>query len=213
MNIFSKMIIALTFGAISAVPASAQAMDIEGASLGGKVRNGPGTDSQQIGSLKESALVVIQENTGIMLNGYPWFKIIHIDNQTGYSIAGYQWGGILCAFERGVSGVFNTCPRFWSDNEEWLRKTENQNNEASEQPIAPRHSDDDNNSGNQVASLAGNGTAEAIIAQCLADENATGGDGSACINRFADPCNEKNESYSRGDPPAVQRSLKFGTVS
>jgi hypothetical protein len=86
----------------------------EGASLGGKVRSGPGMDHAQIGSLAEGDLMML-EPTEIVMDGYPWFKISHVDNMTGYSLSGYQWGGILCAFD-DVKGVFSICPNLWSDN-------------------------------------------------------------------------------------------------
>lgn len=87
----------------------------EGASWGGKVRSGPGMSFKQIGVLKEGDLVTLAKNTGIIMNGYPWFRIIHVNNQNGWSISGYQWGGILCAFDPNP-GVYKVCPVKWSDN-------------------------------------------------------------------------------------------------
>lgn len=82
----------------------------EGASLGGNVRSGPGTNYDRIGSLAEGALVSLEENTGTMYDGYPWFRIVQYDMSTGAELmSGYQWGGILCAFN-DVPGVFQTCP-------------------------------------------------------------------------------------------------------
>lgn len=89
----------------------------EGASWGGKVRSGPGTQYKQIGVLKEGDLVTLEKNTGNMFNGYPWFRITHVNNQNGWSISGYQWGGILCAFDPNPS-VYKVCPVRWSDNPE-----------------------------------------------------------------------------------------------
>ncbi len=87
----------------------------EGASWGGMVRSGPGMNYKQTGRLKEGDLVTLEKNTGVMMNGYPWFKIVHVNNQNGWSISGYQWGGILCAFDANPS-VHKVCPVKWSDN-------------------------------------------------------------------------------------------------
>ena len=204
MNLINRTICLLAFvaGIIFPFHTYAQVLDIEGASLGGKVRNGPSMESKQLGSLKEGSLIVLQENTGVMMNGYPWFKFIHIDNQTGYSIEGYQWGGIVCAFDKGVAGVFNRCPRFWSDNEEWLRKTKNEESGTLEQEIAPRHSNGEDDDKTAVSDMfvATQENADAVIENCITEEDASQRDGSACIDRFAEACNEKNESYAKGDP-------------
>ncbi|AXS39813.1 hypothetical protein [Breoghania sp. L-A4] len=75
-------------------------------SWGGKVRGGPGMNYEQVGSLAEGAPVLLLEDTGVMMNGYPWFLIRFNGNRTGY-----QWGGILCATRDPVDGVFETCTR------------------------------------------------------------------------------------------------------
>lgn len=74
-----------------------------GFSYGGKVREGPGTNHPQVGSLQQKEPVTLLEDTGIDLNGYSWFKIEFGDGQTGY-----QWGGILCS-PRQIEGLFNPC--------------------------------------------------------------------------------------------------------
>ncbi len=79
-------------------------MRLEGASWGGKIRGGPGTNFKQTGSLAEGDLIMLEEDTGVMFNGFPWFKISRYDSKTGSSIFGYQWGGIVCAFDERPGG-------------------------------------------------------------------------------------------------------------
>ncbi len=97
----------------------------KGAALGGKVRSGPGTEHAQIGSLAESIAVNLEYDTGVMLNGYPWFEISY-DNTNGEHSTGYVWGGILCSNEPDVYGVYSQCPPEWANMQ---------------QEIAPQHSD------------------------------------------------------------------------
>ncbi|MEO1746847.1 MAG: SH3 domain-containing protein [Pseudomonadota bacterium] len=75
-----------------------------GKSLGGRVRSGPGTQFDATDSLPEGEPVVIVANTGVMLNGYPWFEISYSEGLTGY-----QWGGIMCSDGQLVPGVFQVC--------------------------------------------------------------------------------------------------------
>jgi len=189
INTLLRLVAALAIGTLLSAPVTAQSkkLEIEGASLGGKVRSGPGTSYKVADMLKKSSLVTILEDTGVMLDGYPWFKIVHIDNASGYSVSGYQWGKTLCSFSGGVSGLYNKCPKFWSDSVDVSSKAENE--ETKEQPIAPVHGNSDED----------NQTADAVISQCLAAENAAQRDGSACVTRFAETCNEKTEAYSRGN--------------
>ncbi len=77
---------------------------VEAGSWGGKVRSGPGVSFEHIASLKEGDAVVLLERTDVVMNGYPWFRIKY---ETGYE--GYKWGGILCATETWVEGVFERC--------------------------------------------------------------------------------------------------------
>jgi uncharacterized protein YecT (DUF1311 family) len=149
----------------------------EGASLGGKIRSGPGIEYAQTGSLSEGDLVSLEENTGVMMNGYPWFKIIQYDNSSGAEIvSGYQWGGILCSFNI-VSGVFNQCPS------EWLLG-EQSNNSIGEDAIAPTHGNSDED--NLDIDLA-------KIASCLEDEAQSNRDGTGCIGRISEACLEKRD--------------------
>lgn len=96
----------------------------KGAALGGKVRSGPGTEHEQIGSLAESIAVNLEYDTGVMFDGYPWFEISYA-NDNGEHTTGFVWGGILCSNEPDVYGVYGQCPA------EWL---------GMEQEIAPQHS-------------------------------------------------------------------------
>ena len=75
-----------------------------GLSLGGKLRNGPGMDFASIGSLAFGTPVTLLEDTGVEMNGYRWFFIQQSNGNTGY-----QWGGIMCAPESNVAGVFESC--------------------------------------------------------------------------------------------------------
>ena len=89
--------------------AAAQAQDfpVPAGSWAGKVRSGPGQNYAQVGSLNEGEDVVLLENTGVMMNGYPWFRIRFRNNREGY-----KWGGILCAKRVPVDGVYKQCPGF-----------------------------------------------------------------------------------------------------
>jgi hypothetical protein len=74
-----------------------------GESYGGKVRNGPGMQYQQVGSLREGDAIDILNGTGVFMNGYEWFRI----RFRGGSI-GYQWGGIICS-QKPNPGIFQVC--------------------------------------------------------------------------------------------------------
>ncbi len=73
-------------------------------SWGGKVRNGPGMEFKQIGSLSNGDVVHYLETTDIIMNGYPWIKIRFSNEQEGY-----KWGGILCGINTPMEGLFQTC--------------------------------------------------------------------------------------------------------
>lgn len=80
------------------------AMNQPAMSLGGRVRAGPGMEYENLGSIHQGTQITLLENTGVMMNGYPWFGIRVFDGQTGY-----QWGGIICDPHGRVQGVFETC--------------------------------------------------------------------------------------------------------
>lgn len=156
----------------------------EGASWGGVLRSGPSRDHDKIGSLAEGQLVVLEHNTRVMFNGYPWFEISIYDS-AGNIKTGYQWGGILCAFDKR-EGVFQQCPIEWSDNPERIAKAKMQDN------IAPTHgnSDEDNAAQDNAA------IDKQIITTCLTAERNASRDGIACLGKVSDPCLAKDENFS-----------------
>lgn len=79
-------------------------MSAQAGSWGGKVRSGPGMNYAHLSSLAESDRVDLISDTGVMMNGYPWFRIRYHG-----SAVGYQWGGILCAIDTPIVGLFQTC--------------------------------------------------------------------------------------------------------
>lgn len=150
----------------------------EGASWGGVLRNGPGIEYDKIGFLTEGKLVIIERNTNVMFNGYPWF-MISIYDTAGNVKKGYQWGGILCAFDKR-DGVFQQCPIEWLNNPA-RREVKTQD------PVAPVHgnSDEDN------AFL----DKETIVA-CLASEKYVSRDGTACIGKVSNPCLAQDNNFT-----------------
>ncbi len=84
----------------------ANSQGIEAGSWGGKVRAGPGMEYQQIGSLQNGDRVQLLENTGVMMNGYPWYRISFFGGRLGY-----KWGGILCGYGNSIGGTFGICER------------------------------------------------------------------------------------------------------
>ncbi|WP_394688403.1 DUF4189 domain-containing protein [Hoeflea sp.] len=72
-------------------------------SLGGRLRNGPGTNFGQAGSLREGAPVTVTMNTGVRYDGYDWFEI---RQPVGPA---YQWGGIMCWEGRPIAGMYGEC--------------------------------------------------------------------------------------------------------
>lgn len=79
-------------------------MNARAMSLGGRVRSGPGMDYTRLGSIAQGMPITLLENTGVMMNGYPWFRI-----RVATGEVGYQWGGIICDPAARVSGVFERC--------------------------------------------------------------------------------------------------------
>jgi hypothetical protein len=72
-------------------------------SLGGKLRNGPGTNFSVAGSLAEGTPVSVIANTGVRFDGYDWFEI-----RRGGGVA-YQWGGIMCWEGQPIAGMYGEC--------------------------------------------------------------------------------------------------------
>lgn len=80
-------------------------LPLEAASWGGVVRAGPGTNHRRLTALAEGEHIMLLENTGVMFNDYPWWKIEYAGRREGY-----QWGGIICALgSTPIEGVFETC--------------------------------------------------------------------------------------------------------
>ena len=79
-------------------------INARGFSLGGKVRSGPGLNHQQIGSIRGKTPITIVQNTGVMMNGYYWFKIHERNGDSGY-----QWGGIICSDALHIIGIYERC--------------------------------------------------------------------------------------------------------
>jgi len=77
---------------------------MEAASWGGIVRDGPGQEYKRLTSLTEGQHITLLENTGIVFNQYPWFKIRYSGSREGY-----QWGGIICGLDAPIDGAFETC--------------------------------------------------------------------------------------------------------
>jgi hypothetical protein len=75
---------------LSFIPAVSAQSEWQGYSYGGVLRDGPGTEYQQVGSLVDGDWISVIENTDVWTDGYQWF---YVDSHLG---AGYQWGGIMC---------------------------------------------------------------------------------------------------------------------
>ena len=88
-------------------PADAGGADfpVAAGSWGGIVRTGPGQQYPRLTSLGEGERITLLENTGIVANDYPWFRIQYRGRREGY-----QWGGIICSLGDQVEGTFETCP-------------------------------------------------------------------------------------------------------
>ncbi len=74
-------------------------------SWGGVLRDGPGRNYRQIGSLKEGEPVTLMGRVDISDEGFPWFKLVTRSGKTGY-----QWGGILCSTGAERTDLYKTCP-------------------------------------------------------------------------------------------------------
>ncbi len=89
----------------ASAPATPQGgFPVRAISLGGNVRSGPGMQFTDIGSIAEGSEIRLLENTGVVMNGYPWFRIEEMNGDTGF-----QWGGIICGPFQPVVGVFENC--------------------------------------------------------------------------------------------------------
>ncbi|WP_420408809.1 DUF4189 domain-containing protein [Hoeflea sp.] len=79
-------------------------VNMAGRSLGGRLRNGPGTNFSPAGSLAEGDPVTIVTNTGVRFDGYDWFEV-----RTPGGGSAYQWGGIMCSEGQMIEGIFEQC--------------------------------------------------------------------------------------------------------
>jgi hypothetical protein len=75
-------------------------------SWGGIVRYGPGRDFRKVETLDEGERILLLERTGVVTDGFPWFKISFRGGATGY-----KWGGILCSVDGKRDDLFETCPQ------------------------------------------------------------------------------------------------------
>lgn len=125
--------------------AQSSTFPVEAGSWGGKVRTGPGSSFKQVAGLKEGDTVTIVENTGVQMNGFPWFKIEFGDGQSGY-----KWGGVLCSRNTKVKGTFRQCEGYVASDKPAASETQTAANEdpkATEEPSkvedAPKPAEDD----------------------------------------------------------------------
>lgn len=78
-------------------------VNVAAKSYGGRLRQSPSADAMAVGSLPEGAAITLLENTGVELNGYPWFLIRYTGGEA------YHWGGIICWLGEPVAGVYQAC--------------------------------------------------------------------------------------------------------
>ncbi|MBW3098722.1 SH3 domain-containing protein [Pseudohoeflea coraliihabitans] len=78
--------------------------NLPGRSLGGHLRQGPGTEFPSLGKLAENRPVTLLARSSMSLDGYQWFRVALSDGRYGY-----QWGGILCAVGAELPGLYQTC--------------------------------------------------------------------------------------------------------
>ncbi|MEM8646613.1 MAG: SH3 domain-containing protein [Pseudomonadota bacterium] len=100
----TTLAVAATALILSPMAEAQSTFPVEAGSWGGKVRTGPGSSFKQVAGLKEGDTVKILEDTGVQMNGFPWFKIEFDDGKTGY-----KWGGVLCSRKVQVKGTFRQC--------------------------------------------------------------------------------------------------------
>tara|TARA_Y100000815_G_C13318391_1_gene491391 strand:+ start:602 stop:1213 length:612 start_codon:yes stop_codon:yes gene_type:complete len=79
-------------------------INVPGRSLGGKLREGPGVEFPDIGSLPEGMPLILNANSHVEFNGFEWFRVVLTDGRVGY-----QWGGILCSEDQEIQGLLRMC--------------------------------------------------------------------------------------------------------
>ena len=68
------------------------------------MREGPGPNYSQVGTVNEGESVEILEDPNVWLDGYKWLKV------RGPQGVGYHWGGRICIpSDTTPSGVFSNC--------------------------------------------------------------------------------------------------------
>lgn len=87
-----------------AVGGNETSVNAQGQSLGGNLRDGPGTNFSKVGAIAEGTWITIITNTGIRFDGYDWFEVA-LDNGR----RGYHWGGIMCSNGAPLAGTYSVC--------------------------------------------------------------------------------------------------------
>lgn len=103
---------------IGRTPTDSTFDDLTGKSLGGKVREGAGTDFKQIDGLDYYTPIDIVADTGIKFGKYNWFQIVYGDK------VGFQWGGVICSDKPDIPNLFETCVKKRSPKDELNRTIE-----------------------------------------------------------------------------------------
>ncbi|MCY0147221.1 hypothetical protein OEG84_05715 [Hoeflea sp. G2-23] len=73
-------------------------------SVGGRVRAQASITAAQIASTSSGQAITVLRRTNKIYKGYPWFSI-----RLGNGDRGYQWGGIICANKKAISGTKGRC--------------------------------------------------------------------------------------------------------
>ena len=76
-------------------------------SVSGKIRSGPGTQYNQIGSMKRGGTVHVLAVTNVQWSDFLWYRIRY-----GKGHEGYVSGGLLCAKEEWIEGIHHYCKNF-----------------------------------------------------------------------------------------------------
>ena len=87
----------------AAVGEQVTGLPVQALSLGGALRSGPGMEFDRMGSLAGRTEVTLLENTGVMMNGYAWFRL------EANGATAFQWGGLICSPKTQVAGVYEVC--------------------------------------------------------------------------------------------------------
>lgn len=73
-------------------------------SLGGNIRAQANISATKIASTNYGQPITLLRRTNKMLDGYPWFAV-----RLGNGDQGFQWGGIICANRKPISGTKEIC--------------------------------------------------------------------------------------------------------